>query len=128
MTDSPAATQLQLSCARATKTRATELFELFSHKLTAVAERHLSQRLSQRVDGEDVVQSAFRTFFRRGERGDFTIAGSAGLWRLLVTITLAKARSQGRRHTSPKRDVAAEVTAEFEAWRTGAAGSRARSR
>src|SRR5689334_19157927 len=41
------------------------LFELYADRLAAVAERHLSRRLAARTDGADVVQSAFRKFFRR---------------------------------------------------------------
>lgn len=91
---------------------AATLFHLYSHKLTSIAERQLNQQISTRVDGEDIVQSAMRTFFRRGKRGDFQIDSSVGLWHLLVKITLAKAKSQARRHTSPKRDVAREKSFE----------------
>ncbi len=87
---------------------AAELFRLYSQKLTFIAEQQLSQKIAARVDGEDIVQSAMRSFFRRGKRGDFRIDNSAGLWQLLVKITLAKAKSQARRHTSSKRDVARE--------------------
>ncbi len=89
---------------------AVELFDLFSRKLTLLAERHLNQRMASRVDGEDIVQSVFRTFFRRGRKGEFKIDGSGGLWRLLVKITLAKVRSQARWHRSNKRDVMAELS------------------
>jgi len=62
-----------------------------------------------RLDGEDVVQSVFRTFFRRSGRGEFRIDSSAQLWRLLVQITLRKARAKGRQHTAARRNVAAEA-------------------
>jgi RNA polymerase sigma factor (sigma-70 family) len=88
---------------------AAELFSLYSSKLNALAERNLSHRLIQRVDGVDVVQSVFRSFFTRSARGEFHIKNSVELWRLLVKITLSKARSQARRHTSAKRDVNAEI-------------------
>jgi RNA polymerase sigma factor (sigma-70 family) len=88
---------------------AADLFRLYSAKLTALAERNLSHRLIQRLDGEDIVQSVFRTFFTRSARGEFRIKNSVELWQLLVKITLSKARSQARRHTSEKRDVNAEI-------------------
>jgi RNA polymerase sigma-70 factor (ECF subfamily) len=61
------------------------------------------------VDGEDVMQSAFRTFFRRSARGDFQIDSSAQIWRLLAKITLLKARAKGRYHTAAARDVGVEM-------------------
>ena len=120
MAESLDATQLLDRWRAGDKDAATELFHLFSRKLAALAERQISQRLGRRIDGDDVVQSAFRTFFRRGERGDFKIDNSAALWRLLVKITLAKAHSQARRHTSPKRDVGAETADASENWEVAA--------
>ena len=89
---------------------ATQLFQLYSSKLTRVAERQMSQQLSRRVAGEDIVQSAFRSFFRRGARGDFVIDNSAGLWQLLVKITVLKVYGQARRHSAPKRDMRGELS------------------
>jgi len=100
---------------------AEELFALYAQKLTFLAERHLSNRLAQRVEGEDIVQSVFRTFFSRSARGEFRIRNSVEIWRLLVTITLTKVREQARRHTSAKRDVNAED--QDEAWLSNAVAS-----
>ena len=58
--------------------------------------------------GEDVVQSAFRTFFRRGHAGEFRIDSSAQLWQLLVKITVLKARAKARHHTAGVRDAGVE--------------------
>ena len=88
---------------------AEELFARFAQQLTCLAEQHLSRKLAARLDGADVVQSVFRTFFRRSAAGEFRIDSSAELWRLLVQITLQKARAYGRQHTAGVRDVAAEV-------------------
>src|SRR5690348_2853158 len=79
---------------------AEEIFARYARGLVRVAQQHLSRKVAGRVDGEDVVQSALRTFFRRGERGDFRIDSSGQLWRLLVRITLMKARAQARFHTA----------------------------
>jgi RNA polymerase sigma-70 factor (ECF subfamily) len=87
---------------------ARQLFERYSERLTAVAAKHLSDRLGSRVGGEDVIQSVFRTFFRRSADGEFRIDHSGELWRLLVKITIHKARSQARRHTAEQRNVNAE--------------------
>jgi RNA polymerase sigma-70 factor (ECF subfamily) len=86
-----------------------QLFAQYATRLVRLAERHLSAEVAARADAEDVVQSVFRTFFRRHARGEFRIDSSAELWRLLVTITLREVRSQARRHTAGIRDVSAEV-------------------
>ena len=52
---------------------ARELFAWYAQRLSHLAEQHLSHKLSGRVDGDDVVQSVFRTFFRRTARGEFQI-------------------------------------------------------
>jgi RNA polymerase sigma factor (sigma-70 family) len=88
---------------------AAEVFERYAQRLTCLAEQHLSRKLAARLDGADVVQSVFRTFFRRSAAGEFRIDSSAELWRLLVQITVRKARAYGRQHTAGVRDVAAEA-------------------
>jgi RNA polymerase sigma-70 factor (ECF subfamily) len=87
---------------------ARAVFDRYSARLVRLADQHLSRKLAGRVDGEDVVQSAFRTFFRRGNEGEFRIDGSAQLWQLLVRITILKARAKARHHTAAMRDAGAE--------------------
>jgi RNA polymerase sigma-70 factor (ECF subfamily) len=88
---------------------AAALFDRYAVRLARLAEQHLSRKLAGRVDGEDVVQSVFRTFFHRCARGEFQIDSSAEVWRLLVRLTLRKARAQARRHLAAGRDAGAEV-------------------
>jgi RNA polymerase sigma-70 factor (ECF subfamily) len=95
---------------------ADALFALYAQRLTRIAEAHLSQKLAGRLDGDDVVQSVFRTFFRRSALGEFSIDSSAQLWRLLVTITVRKARARGRHHTAGVRNAGAESTSEDAQW------------
>jgi RNA polymerase sigma-70 factor (ECF subfamily) len=89
---------------------ARELFDRYSKRLTALAEQHLSAKLGKRLDGEDIVQSVFRTFFQRSADGQWRVEATSDLWQLLVTITLAKVRSQARRHGAARRDVSAEAS------------------
>jgi RNA polymerase sigma factor (sigma-70 family) len=97
--------------------RAAELlFSRYGDRLARVAEQHLSRRLAAREGGEDVVQSVFRTFFRRSAAGQFQIDTSAQVWRLLVKITLQKVRTHARHHAAKKRSAAAEVRPEDESW------------
>lgn len=95
---------------------ASKVFGYYAERLSRLAEQHLSRKLSSRVDGEDVVQSAFRTFFRRIARREFKIDSSAQLWQLLVKITLRKARAHARRHTAAQRDVGMEQGGADEEW------------
>ncbi len=88
---------------------ARKLFAHFSKRLCQLAQRHLSSRLQQRVDGEDVVQSVFRTFFIRDSKGQFEVDHSNELWRLLVTITLRKARGIWRQNATQARRIDREV-------------------
>jgi DNA-directed RNA polymerase specialized sigma24 family protein len=87
---------------------AEELYARYAQRLTWLADQNLSRKLAPRLDGADVVQSVFRTFFRRSAAGEFHIDGSDELWRLLVQITLQKARAKARQHTAGLRDVAVE--------------------
>jgi RNA polymerase sigma factor (sigma-70 family) len=95
---------------------AEQLFGRYAQRLVSLAEQHLSRKLAGRVDGEDVVQSVFRTFFRRSAEGEFRIDTSAQIWRLLVRITLLKARAKGRYHTADKRNAAAEQPVPADDW------------
>jgi RNA polymerase sigma-70 factor (ECF subfamily) len=88
---------------------AEAVFDRYARRLVRVAEQHISRRLASRLDGEDVVQSVFRTFFRRAEAGQFQIDTSEQLWRLLVRITVLKARAKARYHTASLRDATAEI-------------------
>lgn len=80
-----------------------EFWQTYAGPLHRVADRQLSQQLKRRVDPEDVVQSACRTFFRRVRQGEFAIRDRSDLWRLLLTITLNKARLQARYHGRIRR-------------------------
>ena len=72
----------------------------------------MSRRFRRLEDPEDVVQSAFRTFFRRNARGEFHFDSSADLWRLLATITPRKILKHVERLGAGKRDPGREVHAE----------------
>jgi RNA polymerase sigma-70 factor (ECF subfamily) len=87
---------------------ADHLFQRYALRLTRLAEQHLSRKLAGRLDGEDIVQSVFRTFFRRTSQGEFHIDESAQLWRLLVKITVLKANAKGRYHMAQRRTAGAE--------------------
>src|SRR6056297_2956126 len=85
-----------------------ELFEKYSPRLQQIATQNIQSGLKRRFDGEDVVQSVFRTFFRRQKEEKLRVEHSEQLWRLLVRITLCKTRSRARQHTARRRDARAD--------------------
>jgi RNA polymerase sigma-70 factor (ECF subfamily) len=89
-----------------------ELFARYAQRLTLLAQRQLSGQMAGRIDGEDVVQSVFRTVCRRWDQGEFRIDSSDQWWRLLVQITVRKARAKGRFHTAARRDPRSEAPGE----------------
>jgi RNA polymerase sigma factor (sigma-70 family) len=80
----------------------------YFRELLALARNHLSARIRRREDEEDVLQSMYQSFCARQRRGDFDLAGRDELWRMLVQITLRKARNAANRHLLAKRDVRRE--------------------
>jgi RNA polymerase sigma-70 factor (ECF subfamily) len=69
---------------------AVELDEKYRSRLCRKVEREMNVRFRRKEDAEDVVQSAFRTFYRRKSQGEFSIDSGSDLWRLLETITRHK--------------------------------------
>ncbi len=84
---------------------ATELYMRYAHRLKALAHAQTSTDLKQRVDSEDLVQSIFRTFFRRVARGQYDVPNGDELWKLLLVIGLNKIRSTAIHHRAHKRDI-----------------------
>ena len=88
---------------------AEELFLRYAERLVALARSRLSAKLSRHLDPEDVVQSAYRSFFSGARNGRFVLRQSGDLWRLLVAITLHKLRHKVERHTAGKRSLNREL-------------------
>lgn len=80
-----------------------EFWGQYGHRLQGLAAQHLTARLYRREGPEDVVQSVCRTFLRRARAGQFELADSESLWRLLCAITLTKVREKARYHHRQKR-------------------------
>jgi RNA polymerase sigma factor (sigma-70 family) len=106
MTDTPSAELLARYAGRRDETAAAELFRRYSRRLTALAQSRLSRALAARVDAEDVVQSAYRSFFVLAGDGGVLLHERGDLWRLLVRITLRKVYRSARRHRADCRSVA----------------------
>ena len=69
---------------------AREVFGRFARRLVGLARSHLDARLARKVDPEDVVQSAYKSFFVRQRDGELEVGSWDGLWGLLTLITLRK--------------------------------------
>jgi RNA polymerase sigma factor (sigma-70 family) len=82
---------------------ATELFRRYAGRLIALARSRLRGELTTRVDPEDVVQSACRSFFVGVRAGDYELEEEGDLWGLLVAITLHKLQHQVAYHKAQKR-------------------------
>ena len=84
---------------------ATEFFERYAERLTQLARSRLAARLAARLDAEDVVMSAYRSFFVAAREGKFQLQRGGDLWRLLVEITLHKLCRSAHHHQALKRAV-----------------------
>src|SRR3954469_10130191 len=83
----------------------TALFLRYAKRLHAIASSQSSEELARRVDPEDIVQSVFRTFFRRAAEGHYTVPDGEEIWKLLLVIALNKIRAVGAFHRAAKRDM-----------------------
>ena len=88
---------------------ARAIVDRYSGQMLLLARRRISQRLASRVDGEDIVQSVFRTFFVRLKEGQFSFADQDDLCKLLMRITLHKTLRRIAFHKAAKRDPGQET-------------------
>jgi RNA polymerase sigma-70 factor (ECF subfamily) len=90
---------------------ARELFRRFTGQLIALARAQFGVGLKHRVDPEDVVQSAYKSFFFRydGARNLEAVNWNS-LWGLLTLITVRKCAERVAYHRAERRDVAREVS------------------
>lgn len=84
---------------------ATELYLRYASRLQALASSQTPSSLATRFDADDVVQSVFRTLFRRVSEGMYDVPPGDELWQLLLVIALNKIRKLAIRHRAQKRDV-----------------------
>jgi RNA polymerase sigma-70 factor, ECF subfamily len=89
---------------------AQELFGRFTHQLIALALRHVDAGLRHKVDPEDVVQSAYKSFFLRYGPGNLQLVNWNSLWGLLTLITVRKCAERATYHRAERRDAAREMT------------------
>jgi RNA polymerase sigma-70 factor (ECF subfamily) len=97
---------------------AHEIFQRFVGKLVCLARRQLGAVLRRKVDPEEVVQSAYKSFFLRHGAGKLEVRDWDHLWGLLTVITLRKCFDRVEYHHAECRDVKREAAA-----RPGTAGT-----
>src|SRR3954468_23718009 len=90
---------------------ARELFGRFTHQLIALALRHIDAGLRHKVDPEDVVQSAYKSFFLRYGAANAAVVNWNSLWGLLTLITARKCAERAAFHRAGRRDAGREVSA-----------------
>jgi DNA-directed RNA polymerase specialized sigma24 family protein len=84
------------------------LWEAYFQRLVGLARARLAGTPTPVADAEDVALSAFDSFYRRAERGEFPhLEDRSDLWQLLFVLTVRKAinlvRYQGRKSRGPDR-------------------------
>ena len=84
---------------------ATQLYLRYAARLQSWASAQTSTAYKSRFDEEDVVQSVFRTLFRRVSEGLYDVPPGEELWQLLLVIALNKIRKLANYHRAQKRDI-----------------------
>lgn len=93
---------------------AQQIVNQYEQRLGALVRSRLDVRLKNRVDADDVLQSAFRSFFRRAEAGEFQFEDWNGLWALLAQIAVRKSYRQSVHHRAQRRDIRREQSTESD--------------
>lgn len=89
---------------------AATLFDLYASRLIALVRVRLGDKMRQRFDADDVIQSAFRSFFIGTREGRYLLSHSGDVWRLLVAIAIHKLQHRVTRNLAMKRTVNADVS------------------
>ena len=84
---------------------AGQLYHRYARRLLAFAKARCTGPVLRGLDAEDVVQSVFRSFFRKAALGMYDVPDHEELWKLLMVIALNKLRDALDYHQAAKRDV-----------------------
>src|SRR5437867_3871451 len=68
------------------------LYHRYARRLLAFAQARCTGPVLRVVEAEDVVQSVFRSFFRKAALGMYDVPDHEELWKLLMVIALNKLR------------------------------------
>ncbi|MFN8707419.1 MAG: ECF-type sigma factor, partial [Planctomyces sp.] len=94
------------------------LVDRYMLRLTALAQSRLSRMLARRLDADDIVLSAWRSFFVAVNRSRLQVPDDDNLWPLLATFTLRKLQRQAQRQLADRRDMARDASiSDDDGWR-----------
>lgn len=96
----PSSRELLLDYQAGVNEAADLIFHRYLERLLALARSRMSTKLHRRLDPDDVVQSAYRSFFVHAKNEEYVLQRAGDLWRLLASITLHKLYKQAERHTA----------------------------
>jgi RNA polymerase sigma-70 factor, ECF subfamily len=102
---------------------AAEVFKRFLRRLIVLASHQFDSWVRHRVDLEDVVQSAYKSFFVGQGQGRFELADWDGLWGLLAVITLRKCYRRHDYLRAERRNPAREVSFGHRGGEAGESGT-----
>jgi RNA polymerase sigma-70 factor (ECF subfamily) len=88
---------------------ATAIFNRYVRRLVGLARTRLDPLTRQKVDPEEVANSALGSFFRGYAEGKFELEGWDSLWEVLLVITLRKCGRRVEYFRAKRRNVAQEV-------------------
>ncbi|MCA9140477.1 MAG: hypothetical protein KDB00_27085, partial [Planctomycetales bacterium] len=97
-----------------------QFWNSYGERLRRIAGRRLPEKLRRRIEPEDIVQSACRSFFRRVQSRKLELTDHDMLWPLLCAITINKVRQQIRFHCRQRRDPRREEANQGDAENTPA--------
>ena len=109
MPGDPSSLRMFASFAAGSESAADRIFQRYVKRLSRLAHTRLTPRVAARVDPEDIVMSAWRSFFVGSRQNQFDVDRSGDLWALLARITLLKLYRAVERHTAQKRSVDQEA-------------------
>jgi RNA polymerase sigma-70 factor (ECF subfamily) len=96
---------------------ATDLYLRYAKRLFGLVRSQMSPALQHQVEVDDIVQSVFRTFFRRARTGQYEVPAGDELWSLLLVMTLNKIRKSADYHTAQRRDMRRTTVADAELFK-----------
>ncbi|MEM7454649.1 MAG: sigma-70 family RNA polymerase sigma factor [Planctomycetota bacterium] len=87
----------------------SQLVQRFTGPLIRYIRPRIDSRFQHRFTAEDIVQSAFLSFFKRHRKAPYQFEDERSLWSLLCTITMRTLQRKITRLKSKKRNVFREV-------------------
>ena len=111
MTPDESVQELLQRWAEGDQSAAEQFFERYALRTWKLAENLIAQRLKPRFDGDDIVQSVFRTFLRRSRDGELDVPASDTIWHLLAAVARNKIRRRVAHHRMQRRNVDREQSA-----------------